>query len=241
MQQFKFNTTSRHTCSFLASLLALLLVGCAGGSAKVGQQYSGTKSLPRPPVVLLYQFAVDADDVVVDTMGVDVGNKQASTLERVKRGRVFARELLVKLVRKVAELGISTGIATPKTTVPMHAIVVKGQFLTIDEGSKLKRTTIGFGAGAEDVRIMVQVYQMTETGLVRISEAEGEAHGRKTPGVLGPAGIAAGTGMVVGVVVAGGMNIKSEVFDSSMDTTLNNLVEQFTENAARFYKRQGWL
>ncbi len=47
--------------------------------------------------------------------------------------------------------------------------------------------------------------------------------------------------MVVGVVVAGGMNIKSEVFDGSMDTTLNNLVEQFTENAARFYKRQGWL
>jgi len=105
----------------------------------------------------------------------------------------------------------------------------------------VKRTMIGFGAGAEEVRVRVQVYQMTETGLQRISEAEGEAHGRKTPGVLGPAGIAAGTGMVVGVVVAGGMNIKSEVFDSSMDTTLNNLVEQFTENAARFYKRQGWL
>ena len=47
--------------------------------------------------------------------------------------------------------------------------------------------------------------------------------------------------MVVGAVVAGGMNLKSEAIDGSMDTTLNNLVEEFVENAARFYKRQGWL
>ncbi len=240
MQQFKFNTTSTPACAFLTSLLALLLAGCAGGSAKVGQQYSGGKSLPRPPVVVIYQFAVDADDIVADTFGGGIG-KEASTLERVKRGRAFSRELRFKLVKKVAELGISARAGTPKTTVPMNAIVVKGQFLTIDEGSKVKRTMIGFGAGAEEVRVRVQVYQMTETGLQRISEAEGEAHGRKTPGVLGPAGIAAGTGMVVGVVVAGGMNIKSEVFGGCMDTTLNNLVEQFVENAARFYKRQGWL
>ncbi len=88
MQQFKFNSVSRHASTFLASLLAIFLVGCAGGSSKVGQQYSGTKSLPRPPVVLIYQFAVDADDVVVDTFGQGIG-KEASTLDRVKRGRVF--------------------------------------------------------------------------------------------------------------------------------------------------------
>jgi len=241
MQPIRATSIFKHSCAFLASLLAVLLAGCAGGSAKVGQQYSGGKSLPRPPVVLVYQFAVDADDVVVDTFGLDVGNKQASTLERAKRGKAFARRLAFKLVKKVAELGIATRVATPKTTVPMNALVVKGQFLTIDEGSKVKRMMIGFGAGAEEVRVRVQVYQMTETGLNRISEAEGEAHGRKTPGVVGPAGIAAGTGMVVGVIVSGGMNIKSEVFDGSMETTLNNLVEQFVENAARFYKRQGWL
>ncbi len=240
MQQFKFNTTSTPACAFLASLLAVLLAGCAGGSSKVGPQHSGLKSLPRPPVVLIYQFAVDADDVVADTFGGGIG-KETSTLERVKRGRVFARELALKLVKKVAELGIGTRVANPKTNVPLNALVVKGQFITLDEGSKVKRTMIGFGAGAEEVRVRVQVYQMTETGLQRISEAEGEAHGRKTPGMVGPAAIAGVTGNVIGVVVAGGMNIKSEAIDGSMDTTLNNLVDQFAENAARFYKRQGWL
>ncbi|MEC4669259.1 MAG: DUF4410 domain-containing protein [Nitrospirota bacterium] len=240
MQQIRSNSMSTHARTFLASLLAVLLAGCAGGSSKVGPQHAGFQSLPRPPVVLVYQFAVDADDVVVDTFGGGIG-QEASTLERVKRGRVFARELALKLVKKVAKLGIGTRVATPKTTVPMNALVVKGQFLTIDEGSKVKRTMIGFGAGAEEVRVRVQVYQMTETGLNRISEAEGEAHGRKTPGMVGPAAIAGVTGNVIGLVVQGGMQIKSEAIDGSMDTTLNNIVEEFVENAARFYKRQGWL
>ena len=237
MKPIRSTSKSTHACAFLASLLALFLVGCAGASTQVGPQYSKAKSLPRPPVVLVYQFAVDADDVVVDTFGIN----QASTLERVKKGRVFARELAFRLFKKVKELGIPTRLATPDAKVPLNALVVKGQFLTIDEGSRAKRVIIGFGAGAEEVRVMVQVYQMTETGLRRISAAEGEAHGRKTPGIAGPAAVAVGGGMVVGAVVAGGMNLKSEAIDGSMDTTLNNLVEEFVENAARFYKRQGWL
>ncbi len=241
MKQESVTTPSQCSCVFLAALIASFLVGCAGGSSQVGPQYSETQSLPRPAVVLVYQFAVDADDVVVDTFGLDIGSKQASTLERVKRGRVWARALSLKLVDKVDELGIPARAANPYTKVPLNAIVVKGQFVTIDEGDQTKRTMIGFGAGAEEVRVRVQVYQMTKTGLRRISEAEGEAHGRKTPGVVGPAGVAAGTGMVVGLVVSGAMNMKSEAIDGSMETTLNNLVEQFIENAARFYKRQGWF
>ncbi len=64
---------------------------------------------------------------------------------------------------------------------------------------------------------------------------------QRAPGAAEPAAIAAGTGMMVGLVVSAGMNIKSEAIDGSMETTLNNLVEQFVENAARFYKRQGWF
>ena len=88
---------------------------------------------------------------------------------------------------------------------------------------------------------MVQVYQMRKTGLMRISEVEAEAHGRKTPGVLGPAAVAAGAGMMVGLVVSGGMNIKSEVMDGSMETTVNNLAEKLVERAVSYYKKRGWL
>ena len=85
MQPIRSNSISRHACAFLAFLLALFLAGCAGGSAKVGQQYSGVQSLPRPPIVLIYPFAVDSDDVVVDTFGGGIG-KEASNLRAREEG-----------------------------------------------------------------------------------------------------------------------------------------------------------
>ncbi len=224
----------------LAALMASLLVGCAGGSAQTVSQLRGDEPLPRPPVFLIYNFAVDPEDVIVDTAGLTTGNK-ASTFERQTQGREYANALAGALVRKLVEEGITSRRATGSTHIPLNAIVVKGQFITIDEGDAVKRTTIGFGAGAEEVSAMVQVYQMRKTGLMRLSEIEVEAHGRKTPGVAGPAAVAAGAGMMVGLVVSSATNIKSEGIDGSMETTVGNLAKELVERAVSYYKKRGWL
>ena len=224
----------------LAALMASLLVGCAGGSAQTVSQLRGDEPLPRPPVFLIYNFAVDPEDVIVDTAGLTTGNK-ATTFERQTQGREYANALAGALVRKLVEEGITSRRATGSTHIPLNAIVVKGQFISIDEGNKLKRTIIGFGAGAEEVRAMVQVYQMRKTGLMRISEVEAQAHGRKTPGVAGPAAVAAGAGMVAGLVISSAMNVKSEAIDGSMQTTTDNLAKELVKRAVNYYKKRGWL
>ncbi len=144
------------------------------------------------------------------------------------------------MVTKLAEGSITAKRATASSHVLLHALVVKGQFISINEGDEAERVTIGFGVGSEGLRVLVQVYQMTESGLRRVSEVEGEAHGRRTPGVAGPAGIAGATGMVAGVVVSGGMNIISEV-KGPMAQDIKNLAEKFADRAVKGYKRQGWL
>jgi len=60
MKQDSVTSPSQCSGAFLAALIGSFLVGCAGASTQVGPQYSKAKSLPRPPVVLVYQFAVDA-------------------------------------------------------------------------------------------------------------------------------------------------------------------------------------
>ncbi len=158
----------------------------------------------------------------------------------METGKAVAKELSDQLVTKLAERGITAKRATASSHVPLHALVVKGQFVSINEGDEMGRVTIGFGLGSEELRVLVQVYQMMDNGLRRISAVEGEAHGRKTPGVAGPGAVAAGTGMVVGVVVATGMNLLSEV-KGPMAQAVNNLAEQFAERAVKAFKRQGWL
>ena len=226
--------------AFLPALIAVFLVGCAGGRTEYARDHTAGESRPRPPAVLVYNFAVDAEDVALDTMGLNSRGK-GSTSERQRGGAAYANALSDKLVTKLTGKGIPARRATVSAQVPMHAIVVKGQFVSIEEGDQIKRTMIGFGAGAESVRARVQVYQMTKGGLQRISESEAEAFGRKTPGMAGPAAVAGLTGQVVGVVVAGGMNLKSEAVDGSMETTVNNLADQFVGRAVKFYKNQGWL
>ena len=235
-----FTLPCRYSGLVLVSLIALFLVGCAGGSAKKVSSIEGEEQLPRPPVFLIYNFAVDPEDVMVDTPGLTSGD-EASTAERLSEGKEWANALSESLVTQLVEEGITVRRATGSTHIPLNAVAVKGQFISIDEGDEVKRTTVGFGAGAEDVHVMVQAYQMRKAGLMRLSEVEAEAHGRSTPGVAGPAAVAVGAGMVAGLVISSAMNVKSEAVDGSMQTTVDDLAEELVERAVSYYKKRGWL
>jgi hypothetical protein len=223
----------------LMVLITLVLVGCAGGSAKQVSS-RGDEPVPRPPVFLIYDFAVDPEDVMVDTTGLTSGD-EASTAERLSEGKEWANALSESLVKQFVEEGITARRATGSTHIPLNAIAVKGQFVSIDEGDEIKRTTIGFGAGSEEVSVMVQIYQMKKAGLMRISAIEAEGHGRKTPGVVGPAAVAVGAGMVVGLVVSSAMNVQSEAVDGSMQSTVDDIAEELVQRGVNYYKKRGWL
>jgi hypothetical protein len=42
--------------------------------------------------------------------------------------------------------------------------VIQGQFLRIDEGSKVKRFIIGFGSGATELRTQVEIIHVSANG-----------------------------------------------------------------------------
>ena len=196
--------------TFLVVLITAFVIGCAGGSINKVRHYSQMEPLVRPSVVLIYNFAVDPDDVVVDTFGPNFGrSEKEETSEILEAGRAVADALAEKMVAELKERGIKAQRAATSTEVPVNAFLVKGQFVTINEGDAMRRMTVGFGAGSDEIRAQVQVYQIKEGGNLRmIVEGEAEAHGKKTPGV-GPAAImTAGVGTVVPVV--GKFNHKPE-------------------------------
>ena len=241
-KQYYFAYGRQCTTGFLVALITFFLIGCAGGSAKQLSQYQGSEPLPRPSAIYIYDFAVNSNDVVVDTFGPNfISKDKADISKQVQEGRNVANALANQLVMKLAKVGITARRAGMSTNIPINSLVVKGQFLKINTGDETARVIIGFGAGAEKLMAQAQVYQARENGLQQITTGEAEAHGRKTPGVAGPAAVAIGAGMVVGVVVSSVMNLKSEAIDGSMKTNVNNLAEGFVKNAVRFYEQQGWM
>ncbi len=209
----------------VVSLLLSLVVGCAGGSGRQTRQYVRDRTLPRPPVLLLYDFAVAPAD--------------APPSKKIKQDRAIARSLSEQAVIKLGGRGIRAQRATASTTVPLHAVVVKGQFVTIEEGRGAKRVLIGFGAGKSELRVNGRVYQMMESGLKIISEGEGGAHGSSSPGLAAPAVVAAATGSPVGLVVSGAMHLLTET-KGPVKQNIGRLADQMAERAAALYSRQGW-
>lgn len=57
----------------------------------------------------------------------------------IKRGRAIAKSFCEAVVRKLEAVGIAARRAKDSTPVPLHALVVKGQLITIQEGSRVQR------------------------------------------------------------------------------------------------------
>lgn len=231
---------SRRTLSVFL-LLATGLGGCAGSRGQVTGEYAGEEALPRPPVVLVYEFAVDAQDVVVDNFGPEYVRGAPSNAERYRRGREVARSLADKLVAQLRKRGIPAQRAETGVAPPLHALLVKGHFVVVDEGDRTKRMVVGLGAGAREVRVRVQVHQRTEGGLRRIQEGVAGAQGDKMPGMAIPVGVGAAAGRAAtSAVVSGGLNVASEV-TGKLDADLERLAGEIADEARVFYRRQGWM
>ncbi len=221
--------------------LAAIGMGCASAGVTPISGTADDSTLPRPSVVLVYDFAVGADDVVIDTFGAEFQSEGAKLTEEEQTAHATAIAFSVALVEQLQKDGINAQRAERGDLPPLHALVLKGQFITIDKGSRFKRMVIGFGAGSSELRARVQAYQATESGLRRIAEAEAEATGSKMPGMAIPvAGGAAMGSAATSAMISGGMNIAKET-RGAMNPDAERMAKKIAERAKAFYVRQGWL
>jgi hypothetical protein len=226
--------------SATAALLALVvLVGFGCATAKVIPfNRTSENTIARPSVVLVYDFATIPSDVVVDSFGSEFAKELT---EEEQRAHATAGLLSEKLVEHLTKRGVHAERATSATRPPLNALLIKGRFVTVDEGSAIKRMVIGFGSGSSELRIMVQVYQATERGLRRIVEAEAEATGSKMPGMAVPlAGGAAMGSVATSAMISGGMALTRET-KAALAPDMARIAKKIAERAEAFYKRRGWL
>ena len=213
---------------------AVVLMGCAGAS--VDSTRLVPEDLPKPSIILVYDFTVDPADLE----DADA-SAEAPSAEELELGRATAASLSEQLVAKLQEAGIPAARESELKPARRNAVLIRGQFLDVDKGSRLKRVVIGFGAGSSKLEARVQAYQALEGGTRRIAEAEAVATGSKMPGMAIPVagGAAAGTAAVA-AGVSGGMNIAKET-RGGMDADAGHMAEQIAERIIAYYERNGWL
>jgi hypothetical protein len=238
-----FPRSSRQRTGRLAAggLLTALTFALACASTTVESMQRMPDRLPRPPVVVVYDFAVSADEAVVDIFGNEFAAGPESAPPASDQAHKVAQALSQAIVAALDQRGIQAVRGTRGDTPPLDALLLKGQFLKIEQGSRLKRMTIGFGAGAPELRVRAQVYQVTAEGLRRVSEGEGAAVGAKTPGMALPVAGGALLGTVAtAAVVSGSINLAREV-KGAVDDETSQIARELADRARKYYEQQGWL
>jgi hypothetical protein len=158
-------------------------------------------------------------------------------------GHETAQDLSDALVKKLTALGFNAEQLPRGTPAPDGALVVDGKFLNVDEGNRLRRLVIGFGAGASKLDTDVNVYQVSNGAPTQLLDFTTHAESSKMPGaaVTMGAGAAAQGGATVaaGAASAGIAGVKTyrSTVGFLADSTAKQIVAYFSQYAAG----QGWI
>ena len=234
-----------------ATLALAMVIGsaaCAPTKVRPVTSYGGADPLPRPDRVLVYDFAVEPEQVSLNRglfarLGRQVSSA-STTDDELKVAREVASGFSDELVARIQKLGMPAERATADQVAPPGTLAITGEFLTIDEGNRMRRMIIGFGAGQSEVKALVQVALQTAHGPLLAEELEASAESARTPGVgpMAGAGVAArGAAEAASTVaVSGGVHALTER-RSEVEADARRIADELGKQLKKLFARHGWI
>jgi hypothetical protein len=163
------------------------------------------------------------------------------TAEEYRLGRQVADALADKLVVEIRDMGLPAqrGAGLPPGTT--NGMLITGQFVSIDQGSRAERVAIGLGAGRSDVRVRAQVFDASPSGQRLTEEIEVDAKSGLQPGMAETMGAGALAGHVVtATLVSGGLQVADEALGASVVADADRASKGIAKQLASLFAAQGW-
>jgi hypothetical protein len=229
------------TRAFVGALLVFSVAAC-GQTGIRRAALTPERNLPRPTRILVYDFAVSAQEVK-EYQGIM--RQQPAIKDASERERLLAQEakdaLAEELVDGLKSLGFVAERAARNTRATGNDLVIDGQFLTVDEGNPLHRLVIGFGTGASSVQTRVQVYQAPKAD--RLLEFTTQSESSKLPGAAPTlaAGAAVQGGVTAGMTAANAAVSGVKTYKSDVARMAAASGDQAARYLSEFFATQGWI
>ena len=130
-------------------VLATVLSGCASISVEPGTAYA-TKHKPR--IVYVQTFSTAKAEFNVDRDGAELADFKVDLQKMMTAG------ITTDLSKRLIPASAAGKIDFAKRR---DAWLIRGQFVRVNQGSRLLRGTLGFGAGGTKLETRVQVYDLS--------------------------------------------------------------------------------
>ena len=218
-----------------------LFSGYTSGKMNVNRPYTGG-ALPRPSKILVYDFTSDLRDIPEESSVRARLSSAGATPKHANVSRELGTKIATDLAARIQEMGINAMRASTLTKPKVGDIVLKGYFLSADEGDAAKRMALGFGSGGAALTVKVEGYQMTKTGLRFLGSGEGTAETGKSPGTAASLGAAIATQNPIGLIVGGALKTQGEATGKeTIDGAAGKIAKLVAGKLKESFRRQGWI
>jgi hypothetical protein len=227
-------------------MLLAMAAGCAGATATTQNQSTPFVRM-RPSSIVVYPFAADPSDITLNQSIIQRAYRDMSSentnAQQTKLARDTAENVCLEIVSTLQKEGWSaTCLERGTPPVGDNLLVVDGEFKDINEGNRLRRLVIGFGAGASSIDTNVSMYQKSSGGYQKLLDFTTHAESGKMPGaaVTGGAGAAAGAGAAVIVGANAGLGA-IKTYKSSTGELSDKTAKEVVDQLNGYFSQQGWM
>jgi hypothetical protein len=207
--------------------------------------YSG--SLPKPEQIIVFDFAVTPGDVKVDSglsarAARSVEGKSTDE-EQQKDAKKVARVLAKKLVQEISDMGLpAVHESDPAIAGSNVNLLVRGSFVSVDEGDRGERVAIGLGVGKSKVVIEVELVDWVSEGERVVDRFKVTAKSGDNPGAAETMGAGAIAGhLLVSTAVTAGAQTANESFGANVEADTGRAAKHAATLMKKFFVAQGWI
>jgi hypothetical protein len=219
-----------------------MTAGCASTTVTNRQQVA-TGYLPRPAQIWVYNFAATPADVPPESaLAGEPSSNAPQSAEEIAEGRKLAAQITSLLVQEIQAMGMPAAPASAATRPQLNDVVIEGSLLSVQQGSAAERVAIGFSAGGSEMKVAVEGFQMTATGLRKLGSGDVGATGNKTPGSAVGLAVLIATKNPAGLIISTGMKVYGEKSGSAtVEGRAKQIAQEIGDALKQRFQEQGWI
>lgn len=171
----------------------MLLAGCLSTAAAVGVAADSAPVAATAPIVYVADFDLDVANVTPDSgpgqrvrrlrgLLPDGPGPMGQDKNPQEHARHIVNEMADALTDDLRKAGVDARRSTPDQPLPTTGWQVRGVFLSVDDGNRLRRAMVGLGAGQNDIQVAVSCERLGSTDLPPLYQTVDEAGSKGMPG-----------------------------------------------------------